>query len=240
MSLLDEINDKVDEYLSGDYEVTKKTTVPNPEDVPLGNRAALLEATVLFVDIRQSSDITNTFRRQTAAKMMKAYFNGAVKIINKNDGYVRSFNGDGLLAIFIGDFRSNNAVKAAMRLKYFVNSVLESKFRRYFEGNQSAVGNALDFSIGVGLDEGTIFAVRVGIKGTNDVAWVGRCTNTAAKLSNITKSPKNIAVTRAVYKRLNDSRKLSSGKHMWTDEEFHEFGGISRAIRRTSYHWTFD
>lgn len=57
-------------------------------------------ATTLFVDVRQSSDITQVFRLQTAAKMMKAYFDGGVRIVNANDGYVRSFNGDGMLALF--------------------------------------------------------------------------------------------------------------------------------------------
>jgi class 3 adenylate cyclase len=60
------------------------------------------EATALFVDVRQSTDITDSFRRQTAAKMMKAYFSGAVRIINRNGGAVRSFNGDGMLAFFMG------------------------------------------------------------------------------------------------------------------------------------------
>jgi adenylate cyclase len=169
--------------------------------------------------------------------MMKAYFSGTVKIVGANSGHVRSFNGDGMLAIFVGARRSNNAVTAAMQVKRFVLNVLEPQFRRYFANNQKAIGNALDFSVGAGLDDGTIFAVRVGIRGTNDVAWVGRCTNTSAKLSNITRSPNNVAITRAVYQRLNENRKFSKGVHMWSDEQLHEFGGVRRAIRTTSYHW---
>jgi class 3 adenylate cyclase len=97
------------------------------DDIPLGNNAAEFEAAVLFIDVRQSSDITNAFRRQTAAKMMKAYFAGAVNIVNKNEGFVRSFNGDGMLAIFRGDSRHDNAVKAAMQIKYFVDEVSSPK-----------------------------------------------------------------------------------------------------------------
>jgi len=46
---------------------------------------------------------------------MKGYFNGAVRIINKNEGKVRSFNGDGMLAIFVGDTRSNKQLKLRCR-----------------------------------------------------------------------------------------------------------------------------
>jgi adenylate cyclase len=240
MTLLEDLRTKVSGYLQGDYETFKPQGVPLPEDIPLGNKAAELDATALFIDVRQSSDITNTFRRQTAAKMMKAYFDGSVRIINANDGYVRSFNGDGMLALFTGDSRSSNAVKAAMQVKWFVQEVLSPQFRRYFANNMSAIGSALDFNIGAGLDEGTIFAVRVGIKGTNDVAWVGRCSNTAAKLSSVTKPPRAIAITRAVYERLKDDRKYSKGDHMWSDEAYREFGGVNRALRTTSYWWSID
>lgn len=235
MSLADDLSAKVAGYLEGDYKLVKKQDVPLPENIPLGNEAAKLQATTLFIDVRQSSDITNAFRRQTAAKMMKAYFSGAVNIINKQSGYVRSFNGDGMLAVFMGEQRSNNAVKAAMQLKWFVNYVLEPQFRKYFTNNQTAIGSALDFSIGCGIDEGEIFAVKVGIRGTNDVAWIGRCTNTSAKLSGVADS---IAITRAVYERLWDNRKFSNGVHMWSDESYQVFGGVQRAIRATTYHWS--
>jgi hypothetical protein len=38
-----------------------------------------------------------------------------------------------------------------------------SRFSKYFAGNKSAPGKALDFEVGCGIDDGTIFAVKVGI-----------------------------------------------------------------------------
>src|SRR6266545_4210210 len=150
MGLLEEATADVDNYLAGTYDVTKPQDVPDNDDVPLGKKAMEFEATVLFVDVRQSTDITDSFRRQTAAKMMKAYFSGAVRIINANGGAVRSFNGDGMLAFFMGDPRSTPAVKAAMHIDWFVSELLQPKFGKYFENNQSALGKALDFQIGCG------------------------------------------------------------------------------------------
>jgi adenylate cyclase len=169
--------------------------------------------------------------------MMKGYFDGAVRIVNSNDGQVRSFNGDGLIAIFVGGSRSSNAVRAAMQVEYFVKMVLQPKFRRYFGSNKAALGQALNFEIGCGLDDGAIFAVRVGIRGTNDVAWVGRCTNTSAKLASGVTTPHNIAVTREVYARMADNHKFdsSSGKHMWSSERIQAVGGVNRVIRTSTY-----
>jgi class 3 adenylate cyclase len=115
---------------------------------------------------------------------------------------------------------------------------LQPRFERYFESNRQAFGASLTFDIGCGLDDGDIYAVKIGIRGTNDVAWVGRCTNTSAKLSNVTEPPRNIWITRAVYEQLAESRKLSNGTHMWSNEFFREIGGIRRAIRSTTYWWS--
>src|SRR3954470_12084490 len=102
----------VDNYLAGTYTTFQPRGIPVAADITLGNQAAKLTATALFIDLRQSSDITNAFRRQTAAKMLKAFIGGSVRIINQNGGQVRSFNGDGMLALFVGDNRSTPATKA--------------------------------------------------------------------------------------------------------------------------------
>jgi adenylate cyclase len=238
MTLLDDVKSSVSTHLAGTYETFQPRDVPLPEDIPEGAKAAKLTATSLFIDLRQSSNITNALRRQTAAKMLKAYFSGVVRIVNANNGYVRSFNGDGMLALFRDERRSDNAVKATMQMKWFVRDILHPRFARYFESNRQTFGTPLGFDIGCGLDDGDIYAVKVGIRGTNDVAWVGRCTNTSAKLSNLAASPRNILITRGVYQRLSQSRKLSNGRHMWSDEFFRELGGINRAIRSTSYWWS--
>lgn len=238
MTLLEDVKSSVSTHMAGTYETFQPRAVPLPEDIPEGAKAAKLTATSLFIDLRQSSDITNALRRQTAAKMLKAYFSGAVRIVNANNGYVRSFNGDGMLALFRDERRSNNAVKAAMQAKWFVRDILQPRFERYFESNRQAFGASIGFDIGCGLDDGDIYAVKVGIRGTNDVAWVGRCTNTSAKLSNLAASPRSILITRAVYERLAGSRKLSNGTHMWSDEFSRKIGGINRAIRSTTYWWS--
>jgi class 3 adenylate cyclase len=239
VATLADVTEGVDSYLAGSYEVTNPRDVPDPEDVPLGKKAMEFEATALFIDVRQSTDITDSFRRQTAAKMMKAYFSGAVRIINDNGGKVRSFNGDGMLAFFTGGTRTSPAVKSAMQIDWFVSELLQPKFRKYFENNLSALGKALNFEIGCGIDDGEIYAVKVGIKGTNDVAWVARATNTAAKLSSVGSGTKNIYITGIAYDRLHDWAKIGSdGANMWSDMTFMDIGGVSRGVRSTAYRWS--
>jgi len=168
--------------------------------------------------------------------MVKAYFDGAVRIIGHNSGRVRSFNGDGMLALFLGDQRFHNAVKAAMEVEWFAGNILRPRLDGYFENNRAAMGQRLVFEIGCGLDDSSIFAVRVGIRGTNDVAWVGKGTNTAAKLASKVSQPQSIGITREIYSHLDRSYKYDMyGAHMWSEEDPEEIGGQVRAIRTTSY-----
>jgi adenylate cyclase len=205
-------------------------------DIPLGNKAAKLEATALFIDMRQSSNIANAFRLQTAAKMVKGYFDGAIRIIGENGGQVRSFDGDGMLAIFVGDLRFYFSVGAAMQVEWFVSNILQPRLERYFENNRAAMGQSLGFEIGCGLDDSSIFAVRVGLRGKNDVAWVGKGTNTAAKLASKVSQPHSIGITREIYDRLDVSYKYDrDGTPMWSEENFEEIGSLTRAIRTTNY-----
>ncbi|MEA2676618.1 MAG: hypothetical protein QOJ81_759 [Chloroflexota bacterium] len=232
-----ELQAMVAEQLAGTYATSTPRTVPLPEAVPLGKKASLLTATALFMDLRQSSDITNSFRRQTAAKMLKAYFDGAVRIVNGRGGAVRSFNGDGMLALFIGDTRTTDAVRAAMEVEWFVTQILWPRFDRYFNADSASRGAPLKFSVGYGIDDGDIYAVKVGIRGTNDVAWVGRCTNTAAKLSGILDFPHNIGITAQGYSRLNKSAQNTiPGDAKWSAERAEVFGGVRRRYRVSDYY----
>lgn len=224
-------------HMAGTYDVTNTRGVPMPEDIGLGAKAHSFEATSLFVDLRQSSAITNAFRRQTAAKMLKAYFEGTVRIIKMNGGEVRSFNGDGMLALFIGPAQADQAVKAAMQMKWFVRQVLQPQFNGLFTAAAKR-GTRLDFSTGCGIDSGIVYAVRVGMKGTNDIAWVGRGTNTAAKLSNLLHHPRSIGVTGVVYDQLSEQCLNSNGKAMWSSLIRETFGGAERHYRTTTYHWS--
>ncbi len=74
MSLSSDLERIVSGYLAGEYETYEPREVPYPENIALGNKAAKLEATTLFIDVRQWSDIANAFRRQTAAKMVRDIF----------------------------------------------------------------------------------------------------------------------------------------------------------------------
>ena len=170
-------------FFDGDYEIVQGRVVPSVNEVAFGKYGKEVELAMLFIDVKESTKIVDAFRLKTAARMYQSFLRAVTLIAIKNSGEVRSFNGDGVLVTFYGDSKCNNAVRSALQMMDFVNSILKPKLKTYFVNNKQAQN--LIFDCGIGIDVGNIFVVRGGAKGNdnNDLVWVGNPTNYAVKLS---------------------------------------------------------
>lgn len=145
-------------------------------------------------------------------------------IIGFYDGEVKSFNGDGVLVVFYGGSKCNNAVRAALQMMDFVEHVLKAKLQNYFLRNRQLQN--LNFSCGIGIDMGKVLLVKAGARGNsnNDLVWVGNPTNYAVKLSppserkttdtegRSRKVIYNIHITNRVYSKLKpDLKTIKTG-----------------------------
>lgn len=210
-------------FFDGDYEVIQGRIVPSVDEVAFGRYGKEVELAMLFIDVKESTKIVDAFRLKTAARMYQSFLRGATLVALKNDGEVRSFNGDGILVTFYGDTKCDNAVRSALQMMDFVKNILKPKLRSYFVNNKQAQN--LIFDCGIGIDVGNIFVVRGGAKGddNNDLVWVGNPTNYAVKLSaqskvevpsnlggNVTKIY-NIHITNRVYANLKPELKTMKG-----------------------------
>ncbi len=232
-NLIDDTND----FFEGDYSITQGTAVPDTEDIALGNVGREMELAMLFIDIKESTKIVNSFRRQTAAKMYKSFLSGITRIARSNGGYVRSFNGDGVLVVFDGGHKCNHAVKAALQMKYFCKEILKKKVDAYLKAHSIDVD--LNFSFGIGIHTGKVLIVRGGIRGdkNNDLVWVGNATNYAVKLSNLATTLHNIYISYDVYSLLEDAQKYNNStekENMWTKLDLDAY---SFYVYKTSYQW---
>lgn len=217
MSLKDDVVSDTDDFFSGTYSITDGREIPDVDDIKFGKFGRQLELAMLFIDIRESTKIVDSFRRTTAARMYKAFLSGVAKIARNYNGELRSFNGDGVLVAFNGDYKCNNAVRSALAMNWLIIKVLRPKLDKYFENNQSL--NDMGFSCGIGIEVGDILVVRGGIRGenNNDLVWVGNATNYAVKLAD-RKDGYTTHISSKVYGKLEDKNKYSNSsekENMW-------------------------
>jgi len=246
VGLRQDIIDKVEAILDEKFDVQEVTYVPDLDDTKLtfGNTGLKFEATVLFIDMRGSTEVLNTHNKSTVAKIHMAYFHTIVKIANSLGGKVRSFNGDSLLVFFQGTTKKtlSNAVKAAMQIKYMIANEgggINKLLKKY---------SPIDF--GIGVDDGKILCTKVGITGTNnrDLIWVGNSVNKSVVLSDLSKSPNHIAISNYVYGNLLNHVKYGYKTNIWGAAEqvgmwspsYFTYNDESYTYYYTSWHWVVE
>lgn len=239
MATKEDIIKGVDDFFSGDYDITEGRIIPDVTDLALGKIGKEIELAMLFIDIRESTKIVDSLRRTTAARMYKSFLWGVSKIARLNDGELRSFNGDGVLVAFIGDSKRTNTAKAALQMSWFAQKVLKPKLDAVFQDNQSLHGQDIEFDFGIGIDVGKVLVVRGGIRGenNNDLVWVGNATNYAVKLSGLSKDGYHIYISEDIYNNMHKSSKFGGNpeRDMWESRTWTDVDDTT--IYRSNWTW---
>lgn len=209
-----EIEGDIGTIISTTWSKRTGNKVPETEDIALAGGAVELDATFLYADLASSSKMVKELDRRVAAKILKSFLSSSAKLIKFNNGKVVSYDGDRVLGVFYGKSKNSDSAICALQINYVVNQIIKPTF----EAKYTSVKEA-SFSIGhgVGVDTGTVLAVRGGVRGSNDLIWIERAPNLAAKLSDLRESPLHSFITASVYNRLNDKSKLGGKeeKIMW-------------------------
>ncbi|HEV2596717.1 adenylate/guanylate cyclase domain-containing protein [Sphingopyxis sp.] len=233
MALKSELETSVEAILGTAFKERDGQKIPTSADVSLTDGAVKLDAAFLYADLAGSGLIAKQCPWDTTAKIIRAYLDCATRIIRARGGEIRSFDGDRVMGVFIGDAKRSSAVKAALQIQWATRHVIEPAATSRFN---SVKNNDVKIRQACGVDVGTSRAVRAGIRNNNDLIWIGRPPSFAAKLSDIREYPYCTFISGDVYDRLNDETKFSNGTNMWENRST-KFAGIDEMCYRSSYWW---
>jgi adenylate cyclase len=233
MPLVEEITQIIDDIIRGRWEITEGRVIPETDDIGLGNKGVKLNATMLYADLADSTEMAIS-NQEITAEVYKAFLACCSKIILLRDGSIRSFDGDRVMGVFIGDYKNTNAVKAALHIKYVFNEILAPKFKAQYAVFRDGT---LKLNYSVGVDTSSVLVARAGIRNNNDLVWIGQAPNIAAKLSTLRESPFNSFITKAVYDAMDNIGKLSNGVNMWESRTWNTLPMGLRNIYRSNCQW---
>lgn len=199
------------------WTVHASTDVPVPEHVERGNHAVRIDATVLYADLADSTGLVDRYPAEFAAQVYKAYLYCAAKIVEKVRGVVSAYDGDRIMAVFAGPAKEARAVQAALQINYARRDLIAPVIQQQHPQLHYAISHT------VGVDTGTLFVAREGIRGADDLVWVGRAANHAAKLAAL---PPDYPtwITAEVYSQLGPEWRLHNGEAMWVERRWAEMG----------------
>src|SRR5882724_9565185 len=119
---------------------------PDNDDVGLGNEAVKLDATVLYADLADSTEMVNRHKAHFAAEIYRTFLLSACRVIRSNGGSITAFDGDRVMAVFIGGQKNTTAAKTALQIKWTVDEIVNPELRAQYQNSNFSA------NYGVGID----------------------------------------------------------------------------------------
>lgn len=230
MAVKQELEGAVAKILRDQWTSRDGRVVPIPEDLGLGNDAVKLEATVLYADMADSTKLVNSETPQFAAEVYRSYLTCAARIVKNNDGSITAYDGDRIMAVFIGDRKNTNAATTALQINAAVIDIVNLAVSNQYPNSAYRLRHV------IGIDTSPLFVARIGVRNDNDLVWVGRAANYAAKLSAINEG-NTVFITNDVFNKLHDDAKYGGANKelMWKPRLWSQMNNMN--IHSSTWKW---
>lgn len=230
MALKDELQSEVTSIFSAQWTTRDGKVVPVPTDLRLGNDAVKLYGTVLYAELSGSTNMVENYSPAVSAEVYKTFLHCAGKIIRSKGGIITAYDGDRIMAVFIEGNKNTNAVKAALHINWAKQFIVQPAFEKQYPNAVLKIGHT------VGIDTSQLMVARIGVRRDNDLVWVGRAANWAAKLTDLTPDYPT-RITKAVYDgMLEEAKTAKDGRSMWESRVWTAMQ--NHLIYRSNWRWS--
>ena len=172
----DKIQKAMGKYLSVDV---MQKVVKDIDDLELGGKK--VEATIMFIDIRRFTTISENMAADDVSELLNEYFTTIYPIITKYKGILNKFIGDAVLAIFVNEKEhAKNAIYCAEEILQMVKK-LQQKWL--------SIGKP-KIDVGVGINSGEVFIGNIGTQERMEYTVIGDTVNTASRIEGYNKTYK--------------------------------------------------
>lgn len=142
--------------------------------VQLGDHVAK-RMTTLFCDLREFTNISERLGPRRVIALLNRYFAAMEPAIVQNGGFIDSFNGDEIMALF--DISVDKALQAVIGMR---------RALEHFNEQEVAAGEVA-LKAGAGLNTGDVILGTVGGRDRIKCGVVGDCVNLASRIEGLTK-----------------------------------------------------
>jgi class 3 adenylate cyclase len=232
MALNDDLDKEVSAIFKAAWDTRAGTVVPADDSLRLGNDGVELDATVLYADLADSTKLVDGHIASFAAEVYKTFLHCAAKIIRQEGGTITAYDGDRIMAVYLGTAKNTSAARTALKINYAAEHIINPAMRSQYSSGTYVLKHV------VGIDGSKLFVARTGVRGANDLVWVGRAANYAAKLASLPDAYTTY-ITAQVHNNMNDQVKIATdGRQMWEAVHWNNFD--NSIIYRSNWWWNVD
>lgn len=150
--------------------------IPNEQEISKKKKAKNLQCSVMFVDMRNSTNMQDANGRKNMLKIYKMFAKLVTRAVEENCGKVMQIVGDGLLCLFVNENKINSGQHAIHAVRS-INTYIKESYNPIVEPDW-------EIKCGMGVCSGHILITRIGTRGKNkccQLAFPSSITNYASK-----------------------------------------------------------
>jgi len=184
--ILNEIEADIIDINTKNFQYVATNEVPSRHDTSLTFERGLdkkgkeLETCVLYVDIRNSVELTKKHHSLTMGRIYTAFSKAILKIARHHKGHVRNIIGDRVMVVFPKENCYTNALNCAISIYHISHYIINKVF------------TGVEFKCGIGIDYGILKVIKVGLhrRGSEgfdnkNLVWAGYPANIASRLTDV-------------------------------------------------------
>lgn len=192
-------------------EIELSDKIPTLNDTQDNNKVFRGKLSVLFVDMRKSTDLTDDLKSKKMVKIYRSFIRMIIQAIRYSGGETRQFAGDGVMGVFQdsvdGGEKVTSSTKAVQAARYII-TMMDYCLNPLLSKNM----DGLSIACGVGICTGTVLVTKVGMRGKEQddtsenemgLVWTGKTTNYASRYCGLANSCE-IFIDSKTYSELND------------------------------------
>jgi len=160
---------------------------PEIVDIILANpesrwmKGATVEASVLFVDIRGFTALSENKTPETIVDLLNDYLTRVTDSVIKHGGHVNKFVGDEAMAVFGAPVANPDHAQAAVRAALEIQDEIS-------ELNRQKKTKGMKIGIGVGINSGEMLSGNLGSQKRMEYTVIGDNVNIASRLTKVAKA----------------------------------------------------
>lgn len=157
-----------------------------------------LVATVMFIDIRGFTAMSENTSSDAVLQMLNEYFEVIVEVVFRHEGTVDKFIGDEMMVIWGAPVSHDDDPVRAVRSALEIHAELAE-----FNKERLAAGKQ-EINIGIGINTGSLVAGYIGSTRTMSYSVIGDTVNTASRLCSAAKAGQ-IVISENTFEKINNS-----------------------------------
>jgi len=189
----DFIRDSFGRYIDPDF---AKSLLKHPDAGELGGKRR--QVAILMSDIRGFTALSETLSPEVILSILNQYFSHMIRIIQKHNGIIVDFFGDGILVFFEP---LSDSLKDTIHNCITCASDMQNEMQSF--NHEMKTRNLPELNMGIGVNTGPVIVGNIGSKTRAKYGIVGSAVNITSRIQAKAKG-NEIVISESVYKHMED------------------------------------